>query len=392
MVGIGVSSLSQDAARVQTGVPQNRPVWEEGAGLSLPRLEADLETDVCVVGLGGSGLACVLELLKLGQRVVGIDARTIAGGAAGRNGGFLLAGLSAFYHDAVRGLGRERAKALYDLTLAELDRMTVETPEVVRRPGSLRIATSAEEMEDCERQFTAMRADALPVEHYEGVEGRGLLFPGDGVFNPLERCRTLAKKALAASAQLFEHSPAVMISGEEVVTPRARIHCKNVVVAVDGGLERILPELVGTVRTARLQMLATTPTSEVSLPCPVYARYGYEYWQQLPDGRIALGGFRDEAGPAEWTHDAEPGDEVQTRLTAFLRNHLGVTAPVTKRWAASVGYTDGILPYFGEVRPDVWAVGGYNGTGNVVGALCGRGAAQRVAGESSPIADLFQTR
>ena len=57
-----------------------------------------------------------------------------------------------------------------------------------------------------------------------------------------------------------------------------------------------------------------------------------------------------------------------------------------------MGYAKSILPYFGEVRPDVWAVGGYNGTGNVVGALCGRGAAQRAVGESSPIADLFQTR
>ncbi len=392
MVGIGVSSLSQDATRVQAGVPQNRPVWEEGAGLSLPRLETDLHADVCVVGLGGSGLACVLELLNLGQSVVGIDARTIASGAAGRNGGFLLAGLSAFYHDAARGLGRERAKALYHLTLAELERMSAATPDAVRRPGSLRIAVSAEEVEDCERQFKAMRADSLPIERYEGVEGRGLLFPGDGVFNPLERCRTLAKKALAEGAQLFENSAAVSISGGEVVTPRARIRCKNVVVAVDGLLERILPELVGRVRTARLQMLATAPTNEVSLPRPVYARYGYEYWQQLPDGRIALGGFRDEAGEGEWTHDNEPGDEVQTRLTAFLRDRLGVTAPVTKRWAASVGYTESILPYFGEVRPDVWAVGGYNGTGNVVGALCGRGAAQRAAGESSPIADLFQTR
>ena len=384
--GSGARLMQGDAEQA------NQPVWETGGGLELPRLEADLETDVCVVGLGGSGLACVLELSNLGQSVVGLEAKTVAGGAAGRNGGFLLAGVSAFYHDAARVLGRERAKALYDLTLAELERIAAETPHSIRRPGSLRIASLAEEEADCEQQFTAMRADALPVEKYEGAEGHGLLFPGDGVFNPLERCRTLAKKALHQGAQLFENSPAVTISGDEVVTPRARIHCKKVVVAVDGGLERLLPELVGRVRTARLQMLATAPAQEVSFSRPVYARYGYEYWQQLPDGRVALGGFRDKAGEGEWTHDNEPGDEVQTLLTSFLRDTLGVTAPVTQRWAASVSYTESILPYFGEVRPDVWAVGGYNGTGNVVGALCGRGAAQRAVGQPSAIADLFQTR
>ncbi len=378
---------------MRAGTP---PVWEEGAGLTLPRLEPDLKADVCVVGLGGSGLACVHELLRLGKSVVGLDAGTVAGGAAGRNGGFLLAGLAAFHHDAVGALGRARAKALYDLTLAEVGRMAEETPDAIRRPGSLRVAASAEEQTDCEEQFAAMRADGLPVEIYEGAEGRGLLFPGDGVFNPLQRCRSLAKRALLEGARLFENSPAVTISGDEVVTPRARVHCQKVVVAVDGGLERLLPELTGTVRTARLQMLATAPAPEVSFPRPVYRRYGYEYWQQLPDGRVALGGFRDQAGAGEWTHDDEPGDEVQTLLTDFLRATLGVTAPVTKRWAAAVGYTsfenNRILPYFGEVRPDVWAAGGYNGTGNVVGALCGRGAAQRAVGERSTIADLFQTR
>jgi hypothetical protein len=37
----------------------------------------------------------------------------VAGGAAGRNGGFLLAGLAAFHHDAVAAHGRARARALY---------------------------------------------------------------------------------------------------------------------------------------------------------------------------------------------------------------------------------------------------------------------------------------
>jgi gamma-glutamylputrescine oxidase len=33
-----------------------------------------------------------------------------------------------------------------------------------------------------------------------------------------------------------------------------------------------------------------------------------------------------------------------------------------------------------EVRPGVFAVGGYCGTGNVIGSLCGRAAAERALG------------
>ena len=350
----------------------------------MARLEGVIETDVCVVGLGGSGLACVGELLKLGVRVVGLDARQVAGGAAGRNGGFLLGGTAAFHHDAVKELGRERAAALYRLTLQELDRMTEETPTAIRRTGSLRVALSPEEEEDCAAQLSAMQADALPVKSYDGVEGKGLLFPEDGVFNPLLRCRLLAERALSNGAELFEHSPALTLSGSEVRTPQGRVLCDKVIVAVDGGLAELLPELSGKVRTARLQMLATAPTDEVSLPRPVYARYGYEYWQQLPGGSVALGGFRDAGGEGEWTSSTEVSPLIQEKLTKFLREHIGVQTPVTHRWAASVGYTDGVLPVLKQPRQNLWALGGYNGTGNVMGALYGRAAAQlAVTGSSS---------
>jgi glycine/D-amino acid oxidase-like deaminating enzyme len=126
-------------------------------------------------------------------------------------------------------------------------------------------------------------------------------------------------------------------------------------------------------------MLSTAPTSEVKIDRAVYARWGYEYWQQLPDGRIVLGGFRDHAMEQEWTHSTEPTELIQNKLTEFLRKHLRVRAPIEHRWAASVGYTADGLPLAEEVKPGVWAVGGYNGTGNVVGALYGRMVANAVA-------------
>jgi glycine/D-amino acid oxidase-like deaminating enzyme len=71
----------------------------------LPRIDGDLTADVCVVGLGGSGLAAVAELVDRGLSVVGLDAGRVGAGAAGRNGGFLLAGPSAFLHRAVAAWG-----------------------------------------------------------------------------------------------------------------------------------------------------------------------------------------------------------------------------------------------------------------------------------------------
>ena len=131
-------------------------------------------------------------------------------------------------------------------------------------------------------------------------------------------------------------------------------------------------------------MLGTAPTNELRVPRPVYLRGGSEYWQQLPDGRIAMGGFRDVGGVEEETADARPTAVVQDSLERLLRERLGVTAPVTHRWAAAIGFTRNGLPSLGQVRDRVWAAGGYCGTGNVVGALCGRAAAARALGQDSP--------
>lgn len=351
------------------------PVWGDEHWTPLPTLSGDVSADACVIGLGGSGLTLIDELLRRDERVIGVDAFDVGAGAAGRNGGLLLAGAYDFYHDAVRRHGRAHALALYRATLEEIPRIAAAAPSTVRMVGSKRLAANEAEIKDCRAQFEMMRDDGLAVEWYDGADGVGLWIPTDGAFDPLMRCRVLAKQVLEDGATLFANTRVDDIDGTRVHTANGIIHCQRVFVAVDGKLETLLPELVGRVRTARLQMLATAPTSEIVVPCPVYYREGYEYWQQLPDGRIALGGLRDHGGAEEWSLEPRPTESVQVALEAFLRDHLQVSAPITHRWAACAAYTETGLPIIEQVRTDVWALGGYSGTGNVIGALAARAVA-----------------
>jgi len=372
--------------------PSETSIWQSTArtpALGLPRLGGSERADVCVVGLGGSGLSAVLALVEAGVDVVGVDAHEVAAGAAGRNGGLLLAGLAGFHHDARRALGRERAAALYRETERERARLASATPDAVRETGSLRVATSPRERADIDRQFEAMREDGLAVERVETRYGDALRFPGDMACNPLERCRRLAADLAARGARLFERSPAVEIGADRVATSDGEVRAGRVVVAVDGGLDRLLPEVASRVRTVRLQMLGTAPAADVTIDAPMYLRFGHEYVQQLPDGRLALGGFRDRFDDEEQTHDTRPTPGVQAEIEHFLRGTLRTEAPVTERWAATVGYVDGPLPHFGEVRGGVIAVGGYSGTGNLVGALAGRAAADLALGRGSAAVELL---
>jgi gamma-glutamylputrescine oxidase len=368
----------------------NRPIWDDDSWRPLPPLSGNVTADLCVIGLGASGLCAVLEGLALGRRVVGIDATVTAGGAAGANGGILRAGVSHSYHEAVAKLGRDRAREFYRLTSIEIDRIAEETPSAVRQCGSMRVAANETEWEDAHQLMAAMRSDGIECEVRETPLGRGIFVPHDAAVQPITRGRALARMAIEGRAKLFENTRALSWTDGEVRTPNGKISCDGIVIAVDGDLENVVPGLRGLVRTTRLQMLATEPAADVSLPWTVSMCGGYDYCQQLPDGRIALGGGRNRSFETEWGAAAEPSKEIQDYLDSVLRDRIKTKAKVTHRWGARVGYTDDGMPILAEVAPKVWATGAYCGTGNLIGAIYGRCAAGLASGEISRVPELFQ--
>ena len=165
----------------------NTPVWDDAVWKPLPKLGGTVRADVCVVGLGGSGLAALAELHALGVSAVGLDARAVGAGAAGRNGGFVLAGLAKFFHETCASFGRDTAAAIYRATAEEIQRQAAEMPGIIQLDGSLRLASDAEELEDCRAHLAALTESGFAAEWYRGPEGEGVLLPTDGHMQPLRR-------------------------------------------------------------------------------------------------------------------------------------------------------------------------------------------------------------
>lgn len=352
----------------------------------LPSLPGDRHADACVVGLGASGLAAVEAFVDRGLSVVGVDAGRVAGAAAGRNGGFLLGGGAPFLHDAIARWG-DAAVDLYRATLAEIDRLeAVLRPGVLRRVGSLRIAglpgdprdddeaaDREKEAKDIAAHAAALRDCRISVEDYDGELGTGIYLRDDAAVNPALRAIELAAR-LEHRAELYEQTRVERVRPGVVSTVHGTVHAQVIVVAVDGNLERLLPRLGDRVRTARLQMLATAPSQPGRLPCPVYGRWGYDYAQQDADGRLYVGGGRDGFVEDEWTTRAEPTPAVQQHIEHVAARMAGAPVTVTHRWAASVGFTADGRALCTPVDPRVVSIGGYSGTGNLVGPVAARAA------------------
>src|SRR5216117_493847 len=120
--------------------------WLEDDPPAFPKRRLSGRVDVAIVGAGVTGCSCALTLADAGLRVRVHEAREVAGGASGRNGGFALRGAAAPYDVARAELG-ERAASLWRLTEGALERLAGLAGDAFRRTGSLRFAADREEAE-----------------------------------------------------------------------------------------------------------------------------------------------------------------------------------------------------------------------------------------------------
>ena len=345
--------------------------------------------EVAIVGGGVTGCACALALAEAGRDVRVYEAREVAGGASGRNGGFALRGGAPAYDAARRNLGPGRAKGLWRLTERYLDRLEGLAGDAFRRTGSLRLAADREERSELEAEYEALREDGFEVEWREELaeplRGRfdGAIFrPPDGSLQPARWVRRLAARAVEAGAELREH---------ERVESLDELEADHIVVATDGYTQGLLAQLDAIVKPTRGQVLVTEPLEPGLFPCPHYARHGYDYWQQTPEGRLVAGGFRDKAPDHEHTAEEEVTPLIQGHLEQFVTELLGEAPEITHRWAGIFGATEDHLPLVGAVpgRDNVWVSCGYSGHGNVLGLACGELVAGAILGRPVPELELF---
>jgi gamma-glutamylputrescine oxidase len=365
--------------------------WLEEAFEPLPRSAAQGAPEVEIVGGGVTGCACALALASAGVQVRVHEAREVAGGASGRNGGFALRGGAMRYDVARDQLGPERAREYWQLTERSLERMRGLAGDALRMVGSLRLAVDAAEEAELRAEHDALVDDGFDVSWIEAAKlgaplrGRfaaGLLHPLDGALQPARWVRRLARAAADAGADIRERSRVESLDA---------LGADRVVVATDGYTHGLVPELDARIRATRGQVLVTERLPELVFTRPHYARRGYDYWQQTPERRLVIGGSRDAGLEDEWTRDEATTDAVQQRIEERLQELLGRSPRVTHRWAGIWGTTDDLLPLVGELPGSdrVWVAAGYSGHGNVLGFACGRLVARALLGDRDPLLDVL---
>jgi gamma-glutamylputrescine oxidase len=339
-----------------------------------------LGADLAIIGGGITGAAAAYYAHQRGLRnIVVIEAGQIASGASGRNGGFVLRGIHTYYDACVKEYGRETASFVY--------RFGQDNQSLIKQfvadhgvdigfdpSGSYLLASSLEESDELSRSARLMQEDGFAVEH-RGDDPLDRGFYGalynecDFGINPVNLVRALLSQS---GATILDQQPVRRMEvydggGVKIIGSNKDILAKQVIVATNAYLPLLEPSFMDKLVPTRGQMFATAPLKKKLVDKICYANYGWEYFRQLPDRRLVVGGCRqffldDEVGFADLVTRG-----VQSALEHYMKDHFPELAGVAidYRWSGLMAFTPDGLPLVGEMAnlPGVFFATGCNGHG-----------------------------
>ena len=384
------------------------PFWLDEPYAPRAPLEGDVSADLLILGGGVTGVAAATFLSERGCRVALVERDALASGATGRNAGFLLCGIASTYSVAVKSHGRERARQLWSLSRENhaLLRGLVEREGLdclYARRGSTTLALSEQEAKALSRSASMLAEDGFRAEFLDDTAAArafpgggflaGLQHPDDGEIHPVRFVRGLARAAERRGARIFEGTPVSRIvpgpTSVTLETPRGRLSGAMLLLAANAWTARLHPYFDGAIVGMRGQMFATEPCPDRVLPHPVYVDFGFEYFRQLPDGRILAGGGRRASLDTELTTADQPTDKVQGAIESFLHSCFPATRGlrVTHRWAGTMGFSCDELPNVGPVPGSVhtYVAAGYHGHGLGYAVVAAKAVTEMMLDGTSPL-------
>lgn len=361
------------------------------------------EVDFLVVGAGIAGVSAAIALREArpDARVLVCDPWGVAGAASGRNAGFLISGNAENYATAVAAFGRDRAAALRRWSIESTARLrALAARHDVRgwrhEEGSWGVAIDDDEDAQLRASAELLAEDGFAATYHAAwPHGRGfrgaLHDAADGGVHPVRLLRGLAHAAgLRVEAASVLDLAAAAGGGFAVATGAGVVRAGEVLVCVNAFLRHVLPEAAGWVRPVRGQVLVTAPLPARIMEGVAYCNHGYDYFRQLPDGRVLMGGRRHLHAEEEVGDVARPTRAVQVDLEAFLREHFAAFddgVAVDYRWAGTMGFSATDLPIIARAPSGVCVAAGFTGHGMSYGTQAGFALADLALGGGS--FDLF---
>lgn len=375
----------------------NFPTWYEATtirGEARKSLRGTVKAEVCVIGGGLAGLTTALELSRREKKVILLEAKRLAWGASGRNGGFVSNGFAEGIENVQKRVGLDGARALYSLSRhgTEYVRREIAAGDPTLKMGegwmvALRHPDNGELRSYCDMmqrdygedfQFLSAgqtREKLNSARYFESKYDASALH-----FHPLRYALMLARKGETGGAVLHENSPALSVQKQgsvwcvrgadgEVIAQHV-VHCVSSLdrkIHVPTG-RAVLPVATYVAVTEPLKQDAVRTSAAIS-----DTRRAGNYYRLIDEGRLLWGGRIT-------TQVSEP-----SRLAAQMKGDMLSTYPqldnphINYSWAGLMGYALHKMPLIGRDKEGQWFATAFGGHGMNTTAMAGRLLARAIA-------------
>jgi gamma-glutamylputrescine oxidase len=373
------------------------PTWYEAtAERGSPRaaLRGQVKAEVCVIGGGLAGITTTLELSRRKKKVVLLEAKELAWGASGRNGGFVSNGFAEGIENVQRRVGLEAARALYSLSRqgSEYVRREIEAGDPAIKMGEAWIVALRHRDKGGFKTYRDMMARDYgeDLQFFSTEQTRGRLNSVryfESIFNPralhvhpLKYALMLARAAEKAGASLHENSQALAVrkQGSEwrVRCADGEIIAQHVVHCVSS-LDRTIHKASGrAVLPVATYVAVTEPMTQDGVRTSAAVadtRRAGNYYRLIDGGRLLWGGRIT-------TRVSEPARLAEEMKVDMLSTYPQLGNPhIDYSWAGLMGYALHKMPLIGRDREGQWFATAFGGHGMNTTAMAGQLLARAIA-------------
>ncbi len=364
--------------------------------------------DVAVIGAGFTGLSTARTLAKRGAKVAVLESETVGWGASSRNGGMVLSGMKLGVNKLISMYGRQLTRRMYAASLETID--CVE--KIIReeaidcdfsRCGHLEVACKQKHFDDYARQAEVIAREfnhqlrvvqkrELNSEIGSDIYYGGMVDEISAGANPARYVAGLARAAIKAGAEIFEHARVEVLrresnqgeAGWKITTSRGMLWAREVFVGTSGYTGAATPALQKKIIRIGSFIITTEvlPEALAQELSPrnrmIYDSKNYLYYYRLtPDRRMLFGG-RAAFFP-------ENDQTIRSSAEILRRGMIDVypqlrDAKVEYVWGGTLDFAFDIMPHAGQIDGMYYAVG-YAGHGVAMATYQGQKMAELIAGD-----------
>lgn len=344
--------------------------------------------DIAIIGAGMTGASIAYWLSKLhGRSCILLDARGVAGGATGRNGGHLWPRMNLQLESDTRKELLEFIREnnvdcdLTEWGAVDLEIRPVNNADVSDDSDNSDSSSSSDdtwgELEYWDEETTAKRfgTDAFAMAEYNKHAAQ--FYPAKVTQAMIDASDPLTK--VYAPVRVLKIIDDVNGCGSILETDYGSVVADQVVVASNAWTSELLPELANYLYPCRNQVLMTTPSNIPNSwgagAFSVGAMTGSGdiedeiYCIRRPDGRMCVGGARylETDAAIGNNDDGSLSEVVGKRIREFMETSFPNLAPliIEAEWTGIIALTSDRKPIVGRMpsRKNVLVAAGYNGSG-----------------------------